>query len=49
VNIVFWILLLLGALAVYFVMSYVFDIIGNVGMKMYKIFNKNLGIKRRKK
>lgn len=46
---VFWILILLVALAVYFILSYAFDFIGKIVLKGQKTFNKNIGIKRRKK
>ena len=42
-NILFWILVLLGLAILYFVLSFVFGFIGNIFIKLYNKFNKNIG------
>jgi len=42
-NIVFWILVGIGALFVYWILSFAFGIIGGIGSKMKNKFNKNIG------
>lgn len=42
-NILFWIIVLILALFIYWLLSFAFGILGNIGTKMTNKFNKNIG------
>lgn len=41
-NIVFYILIILGSMVIYFLLSFLFEAIGNIAIKLVKIFKKNI-------
>ena len=42
-NIIFWTLVLILCLIVYFILSFIFRIIGDISIKIYKNFKNNIG------
>lgn len=42
-NIIFWILILILCLAVYFILSFIFKIIGDISINICKKFKNNIG------
>ena len=41
-NLVFWEIVILIAVLGYFLLSFLFGIIGNIAMKLFKIFKNNI-------
>lgn len=41
-NIVFYVLIILGAIAIYFLSSFLFGTIGSIAVKLAKVFKNNI-------